>query len=134
MIPNISGHVRTVAAIVIGFAVAAAAPASTQTTIGQRNSASVSVDLSVLDQLGGTPTVPRLLQPSVRSLQMPNARQPARSRFFPVVQPQLSPPSASTGPVRLKSPTHTTKQAAPAKPRITKKPPPKRPKTAMKPS
>ena len=39
-----------------------------QTTIGKRNSATVSVDLSVLDQLGGTTNVPQLLRPSVRSL------------------------------------------------------------------
>ncbi|MGB0630782.1 MAG: OmpA family protein [Alphaproteobacteria bacterium] len=132
MIPKYPGYARTTAAIVIGITVAATAPAGAQTTIGQRNAASVSVDLSVLDQLGSTPNVPQLLQPSVRSLLMPNARQPARSRFAPLGQPQLTPPGASTGTVNLKPPTRTQrraapapKRAAPARPRIAEKPPAK---------
>ena len=125
MIPKNQRLAGITATIVLGTIVITSAPASAQTVIGQRNSASVSVDLSVLDQLGTTPTVPQLLQPSVRSLLMPNARQPARSRFAPLSRPQLSPPSLSTGSVQLKPPSQTKKQAAPAKPRIAKKPPPK---------
>jgi len=111
--------------MVVGLAIAASAPATAQTMIGQRNSASVSVDLSVLDQLGSTPTVPQLLQPSVRSLLMPNARQPAGSRFAPLAQPQLNPPDAPTGSVSLKPPTQTKRRAAPARPKVAKRPPPK---------
>ena len=111
--------------MVVGLAIAASAPATAQTMIGQRNSASVSVDLSVLDQLGSTPTVPQLLQPSVRSLLMPNARQPAGSRFAPLAQPQLNPPDAPTGSVSLKPPTQTKRRAAPARPKGAKRPPPK---------
>ena len=111
--------------MVVGLAIAASAPATAQTMIGQRNSASVSVDLSVLDQLGSTPTVPQLLQPSVRSLLMPNARQPAGSRFAPLAQPQLNPLDAPTGSVSLKPPTQTKHRAAPARPKVAKRPPPK---------
>ena len=111
--------------MVVGLAIAASAPATAQTMIGQRNSASVSVDLSVLDQLGSTPTVPQLLQPSVRSLLMPNTRQPAGSRFAPLAQPQLNPPDAPTGSVSLKPPTQTKRRAAPARPKVAKRPPPK---------
>ena len=113
------------ATIVLGTMVVATAVANAQTVIGQQNSASVSVDLSVLDQLGTTPTVPQLLQPSVRSLLMPNARQPARSRFAPLSRPQSSPQPMSIGSVKLKPPSRTKKRAAPAKRRIARKAPPK---------
>ena len=125
MTPKIQGLAGVTATIVLGTMVFAATTADAQTVIGQRNSASVSVDLSVLDQLGTTPTVPQLLQPSVRSLLMPNARQPARSRFAPLSRPQLSSPSLSAGSVKLKPPSKTMKRAAPAKRRVAKKAPPK---------
>ena len=63
MTPRNQGLAGITATIVLGTMVATTAAANAQTVIGQRNSASVSVDLSVLDQLGTTPTVPQLLQP-----------------------------------------------------------------------
>ena len=86
----------------------------------QRNNGSVSVDLSVLDQLGSPATVPQLLQPGVRSLMMPNARRPANSRF---ATPALSQPrgnaAASPGQVMLKPPSKM-RPAAPARRAATK--------------
>ena len=76
MVPKYSGYAQTVAAMVIALTITGTTATNAQTTIGKRNSAAVSVDLSVLDQLGGTTNVPQLLRPSVRSLLMPNARQP----------------------------------------------------------
>ena len=54
-----------------------------QTIVGNRYSASVSVDLSVLEHIGSKPNVPMLVQPSVRSLLLPNT-QPRR---MPNTQP-----------------------------------------------
>lgn len=125
MTPRNQGLAGITATIVLGTMVFATTAANAQTVIGQRNSASVSVDLSVLDQLGTTPNVPQLLQPSVRSLLMPNARQPARSRFAPLSRPQSSPQHMSTGSVKLKPPSRTKKRAAPAKRRIARKAPTK---------
>ena len=125
MVPKYAGYAQTVAAMVVGLTITGTTATNAQTTIGKRNSAAVSVDLSVLDQLGGTTNVPQLLRPSVRSLLMPNARQPTRSRFSPLVQPQLQPPSASTGSLKLKPPTEVKRRAVRAERKVTKKPPSK---------
>ena len=86
----------------------------------QRHAGSVSVDLSVLDTLGRPATVPQLLQPSVRSLMMPNARRPAKRSFR---RPALSQPRANAaavpGQIMLK-PHSKMKRAAPARRTATK--------------
>ena len=125
MVPKYSGYAQTVAAMFVGLTITGTTATNAQTTIGKRNSAAVSVDLSVLDQLGGTTNVPQLLRPSVRSLLMPNARQPTRSRFSPLVQPQLQPPSASTSSLKVKPPTGMKRRAVRAERKVAKKPPSK---------
>ena len=125
MVPKYSGYAQTVAAMVIALTITGTTATNAQTTIGKRNSAAVSVDLSVLDQLGGTTNVPQLLRPSVRSLLMPNARQPTRSRFSSLAQPQLQPPSASTGSLKVKPPTGMKRRAVRAERKVAKKPPSK---------
>lgn len=125
MVPKYAGYAQTVAAMVVGLTITGTTATNAQTTIGKRNSAAVSVDLSVLDQLGGTTNVPQLLRPSVRSLLMPNARQPTRSRLSPLMQPQLQPPSASTASLKLKPPMAVKRRAVRAERKVAKKPPSK---------
>lgn len=86
----------------------------------QRNNGSVSVDLSVLDQLGSPRNIPQLLQPGVRSLLMPNARRTGADRFSAPSPSQ--PPSnvtPSRGQVILKPPSQI-KRAAPTRRTATK--------------
>lgn len=111
----------------------------------QRNAGSVTVDLSVLDQLGTPRNIPQLLQPGVRSLMMPNARPSRSSRL---TRPGLTQPrgSATPGQVMLKPPskakraTPKPRRAVKATPRaLTRKPvvqrprPPAPPKIAARP-
>ena len=86
----------------------------------QRHAGSVSVDLSVLDTLGRPATVPQLLQPSVRSLMMPNARRPAKRSFrrSALSQPRAN-AAAVPGQIMLKPPSKM-KRAAPARRTATK--------------
>ena len=106
-----AAHSFAAAAIAI-LASALIAPISAS---AQRHNGSVSVDMTVLDQLGRPATVPQLLQPGVRSLMMPNVRRPATSRF---AAPALSQPrgnaAAAPGRVTLKPPSQM-KRAAPAR-------------------
>ncbi len=78
-----------------------ASPAVAQSILSRSADGAVSIDLSVLNALGAPRTVPQVLQPSVRSLLMPNASD------RPDVQlQQLVPPDART-------------TARPAAPRMT---------------
>ena len=110
---------------IIGFTVVSTAPAWAQTVIGKKNSDSVSVDMSVLDQLGRTPTVPQLLRPSVRSLLMPNALRPAVPRFSTLLRPRHSAPAASAGAIELKPLSRIKKRNTPTAPRVSKQTQPK---------
>jgi outer membrane protein OmpA-like peptidoglycan-associated protein len=92
--------------LVIASAAAAAiislaAPAVAQSPFARSADGAVSVDLSVLNGLGAPQTVPQVLQPSVRSLLMPNASGRRDVRLQ-----QLVPPNARTA-------------ARPAAPRVT---------------
>ena len=125
MTPKFLGYTRAAAAAVIGLNILATAQASAQTMIGKPHSASVSVDLSVLNQLGNTPTVPQILHPSVRSLLMPNSRQPKQSRSTSIGLSRSTPLSAPIGTIRLKPPTKAKKRAAPSQTMIRRKSPAK---------
>tara|TARA_B100000700_G_scaffold331534_1_gene465291 strand:- start:1057 stop:1914 length:858 start_codon:yes stop_codon:yes gene_type:complete len=128
MTPKFLGYARAATAIMIGLTISATDPAGAQTMIGKRHSEAVSVDLSVLNQLGTAPTVPKLLHPSVRSLLMPNNRQPARSQFtsIGISRPKSPSTSTSTSTVHLKLPTEERKETTPAHARNNKKSLPKR--------
>jgi outer membrane protein OmpA-like peptidoglycan-associated protein len=120
MISKFSLNAWGTATVVFSLVIAEIAPAGAQTTIGHHSTASVSVDLSVLDQFGRTPTVPQLLHPSVRTLLMPNGRQPVRSRFTLGGGSHLKHSSIPAGLVRLKPPKEARKQSVLTKPRTTK--------------
>jgi outer membrane protein OmpA-like peptidoglycan-associated protein len=114
----------------------------------QRDAGSVSVDLSVLDQLGTPRNIPQLLQPGVRALMMPNSRTTGSNRFS---APALSQPrgnaTPAAGQLMLKPPSKikraapTRRMATKATPRkLTRKPvvqrprPPALPKIAARPT
>jgi outer membrane protein OmpA-like peptidoglycan-associated protein len=122
--------------LVIASAAAAiisqAAPAGAQTPFARSADGAVSVDLSVLNGLGAPQTVPQVLQPSVRSLLMPNASGRRDVRLQ-----QLVPPNARTAarpaaprvtapsrpaPTRMARPSAPT-AAPPAPPAVTRTPP-----------
>jgi outer membrane protein OmpA-like peptidoglycan-associated protein len=105
------------ASVIVASGVAMAPlAANAQTLIDHRDSGSVSVDLSVLNELGRPATVPQLLQPSVRTLLMPNARTTTnRSRFRAGLNP---PPTA--GSLKLIPPS--AKRRAPKPRRATTRP------------
>jgi outer membrane protein OmpA-like peptidoglycan-associated protein len=123
--------------LVIASAAAAAiislaAPAVAQSPFARSADGAVSVDLSVLNGLGAPQTVPQVLQPSVRSLLMPNASGRRDVRLQ-----QLVPPNARTAarpaaprvtapsrpaPTRMARPSAPT-AAPPAPPAVTRTPP-----------
>jgi outer membrane protein OmpA-like peptidoglycan-associated protein len=129
MAPRFARHVAAVAPrglAAVAFALMAAALIAPQTAQAQRHQGSVSVDLSVLDALGGAPrNVPQMLRPAVRSLLMPNAgrsgiKQRGYTRFAPAA-PAM--PRAGLAPVasgfQLEPPSQM-RRAATARPVPTK--------------
>mgnify|MGYP003648829236 CR=1 FL=1 len=102
---------RIAAPALLFLAAALIAPLSAD---AQYNNGSVTVDMSVLDQLGRPATVPQLLQPGVRALMMPNAQRPATRGFAPapLAQPRGN-AAPAPGQVMLKPPSQM-KRAAPA--------------------
>ena len=115
------------ASIIVASSVAMAPlAANTQTVIGQRDSGSVSVDLSVLNELGRPATVPQLLQPSVRTLLMPNARTTTNgSRFRAGLNPAVKAGSVKLipPPARRRTPKPRRATTRPAARQAVKKSP-----------
>ena len=119
---NIAMNFSAAVIVALGWSLAMPAPAGAQqtTTIGQRSGGSVSVDLSVLDQLGSPSNVPQLMRNGIRSLLMPNAPPPAASRFAPATPRGPSGSGASAG-TRIKLKPPSGKRRAKAAPRAAAK-------------
>lgn len=157
MLPKSSKKIPQVFASAIALLIIYwAGPTAGQTIIGNRHSTSVSIDFSVLEQIGSTPTVPQIMQPSVRSLLtpnagpllMPNGRHPIEPHAPPKKRVLLSPPKPVTGSSQLKSAVRASKTGRSAKPKVSEfspikarvappaspKPPPPPPKVATVPN
>lgn len=110
--------------------------ANGQTVIGKRESGSVTIDLSVLEEFGRLATVPQLVRPSVRKLSMPNAPTTTNgSRFRAGLNPAANAGSVKLIPPPAKRRTPKSRRAAtrltprpsvtkPAAPKIAPQPPP----------
>ena len=102
-----------------------AGSAASQSIIGNRNSPSVTVDLSVLEEIGSTPTVPQLVQPSVRKLLkpnsrpllMPNSRHLTGSRLTRETKLLLAPSKHLRGMSLIRPAIPKNKTGTPAKPK-----------------
>ncbi len=128
MLPKSSKKIPQVfASAIVLLIIYWAGPAAGQTVIGNSNSASVSIDFSVLEQIGPTPTVPQIMQPSVRSLLtpkarpllMPNARHPMEPHVRPKKRVLLSPPKPVTRSSQLKSAIRASRAGRSAKPKVS---------------
>ena len=159
MLPESSKNIsQTFTTTFVLFIICWAESVAGQTIVGNRHSASVSVDLSVLEHIGSKPNVPMLVQPSVRSLLlpntqprlmphtqqllMPNGRLPTAPYMTPKKKVLLSPPVPITGssltkPAKRKIKTDRLSEPkvsniSPIKPRVVSpaspKPPPPPPK------
>jgi outer membrane protein OmpA-like peptidoglycan-associated protein len=101
--------------LALAFPAVAALPAAAQTVIGERGKPAVTVDLSVLDQLGPAPTLPDLLRGK------PAARRPAATTARPQPDGTAAAPApkkrkvAVAKPVKPK-PEVAAKRAAPVTP------------------
>lgn len=107
---------------------AAGAHAQQTTVVGRQQGGSVTVDTSVLDELGRAPNVPQLLQPSVRSLLMPNAQMPRRRASRELAVPSSEETIHLKAPSGSKRSTSAKRPTAPKRPTATR--PPSRPTTA----
>ena len=136
MLPESSKNIsQTFITTFVLFIICWAESVAGQTIIGNRHSASVSVDLSVLEHIGSKPNVPMLVQPSVRSLLlpntqprlipntqqllMPNGRLPTAPYVTTKRKVLLSPPVPTTGSSQAKIAKRKIKTDKPSKPKVS---------------
>ena len=136
MLPESSKNIsQTFTVTFVLFIICWAESVAGQTIVGNRNSASVSVDLSVLEHIGSKPNVPMLVQPSVRSLLLPNTQPRPTPNTQPLLMPNgrlatepyvaprkrvlLSPPDPITGSSQTKSAKRKIKTDRPSKSKVS---------------
>ena len=144
MSPRFAKHMQNIAinfsaAVIVafGWSLAMPAPAGAQqtTTVGQRSGGSVSVDLSVLDQLGSPSNVPQLMRNGIRSLLMPNARAPAKAAPKMIKRKPVTRKAATRKAAVAKAAVPKTAIRKPTvrKPTVQRPTPPAPPKIAARP-
>ena len=104
--PNASGTAGMIARMIFVFtAIYFSNTAHSQTvTTGHRSATSVSVDLSVLDQLGEKPKISKDLQPSAKPLLIPKIPASSVKRAVPRMKPRRSSTPAFNRTLKLRPP------------------------------
>jgi len=134
---NIAINFSAAVIVAFGWSLAMPAPAGAQqtTAVGQRSGGSVSVDLSVLDQLGSPSNVPQLMRNGIRSLLMPNARAPAKAAPKMIKRKPVTRKAATrkAAVARAAVPKTAIRKPTVRKPTVQRPTPPAPPKIAARP-